>query len=467
MEVRLCKISSFFMLMFTIVFQISVADTVVFKNGDSISGKLIALENQTVVIKSKTFGTIESASEQIRSIITDAPVMVIFANQDQLIGKFYTEAGVQQFESNRFGKLQAFSIQSIQSIRLGAVVDASAKSVATNTQNSISGEAQNKPTTDEVYLHSGDRLFGTIVSLNENQLLMDTEFAKGLAIDREKISSITTIDSVTMISTDNHYMTGIINSVGDNQLVVVNNRSSKPHKYKLAEIKSIVRGDPQQVVRDEQKVKLTGRANVGLSRSSGNSENESYVGMAELRARTPINRFSLRGEKIFEQSNGDKTEDETFGSIKYDHFLAEKWFAFTSASFEEDEIELLNLRTALAAGVGYQFFERDDLFLSAELGPAYVNEDFDEEDSDSVSMRWGIDYEHDLFSWASIFHNQDGLYGIENSEDIIVRTRSGVRFPLGNNFNATAQANFDWDKSPPEGSDSTDKEYIFTLGYEF
>ena len=194
-----------------------------------------------------------------------------------------------------------------------------------------------------------------------------------------------------------------------------------------------------------------------MSRTSGNSDDESYVGSGELRARTAANRVTLRGEKNFERSDGEKTEDETLVRLNTIIFSRINGLCFVSTSFEEDEIELLNLRTAVAAGVGYQFFEREELFLSVEAGPAYVNEDFEEDDDEeSLSIRWGIDYEHDVLSWASIFHYQDGLLGLEDSDDIVIRTRNGLRFPLGDYFNATLQANFDWDKSPADGAATTD-----------
>tara|TARA_R110002049_G_scaffold252263_1_gene426748 strand:- start:49045 stop:49866 length:822 start_codon:yes stop_codon:yes gene_type:complete len=273
---------------------------------------------------------------------------------------------------------------------------------------------------------------------------------------------------VTVIFDDDEYITGKISRSDNNQLQVDSQRAGESEEFELAEVREVVRGDPVDAVREEQKVKLSGDFDIGLSTSSGNSNDDSYIGAAELRARSPLNRYMIRVERAFEKSDGDKTKDETFGSLQYDHFLSEKWYLFNSASFQEDEIELLNLRTALSAGIGHQFFERDDLMLSAELGPSYVNEDFDDEaDNDYLAARWAVNYEHDVFDWVSIFHHQEGLFGLETSDDLVIRTRNGMKFPLGNGFNAKAQANLDWDKSPAEGAASTDKEYIFTLGYDF
>ena len=62
-----------------------------------------------------------------------------------------------------------------------------------------------------------------------------------------------------------------------------------------------------------------------------------------VQARTLKNRYTLEASKTIEKNDGDKTQDETFGSLQLDHFISEKWYALASASFEEDLEELLNL----------------------------------------------------------------------------------------------------------------------------
>ncbi len=445
--------------------NISFSDQVFLSNGDRLSGDLINLVEGKLIWHSNIFGRVEFPLDNIGGLETAEYVLVTFSNQDQVKGKFkVTRSGEVKLETERFGRIDIPSFAEILSIRTTSPSFPQNEDLpfqqSTNVVNALGK--------DEVTLTTGDQLLGEITELEGENLIINTKFAGKLSVEKSDISQINTKNPVTVIFQDGEYITGNILSLKENQFELHSKKLNKTKPFILSEVTSIVTGDPREKVLEERRVKFSGRMDIGLSRSSGNSDNENYSANGEFRARTPENRFTFRGEKILEKSEGDKTEDKTFGSMKYDHFFGQKWFLFGSASFEEDEIELLNLRTALSGGLGYQFFERDDLFLSVETGPAYVNEDFDEDDdNDSVSMRWGIDYEYDIFSWASIFHFQDGLFGLETSEDIVIRTRSGVRFPLGNGFNATAAANIDWDKSPAESADTTDKEYIFSLGYEF
>ena len=69
--------------------------------------------------------------------------------------------------------------------------------------------------------------------------------------------------------------------------------------------------------------------------------------------------------------------------------------------------------------------------------------------------------------FAQLFHNQEGLVNLEDTKDILIRTRQGVRVPLRNGLNVAAQVNLDYDAEPAPGSDTTDTKYILSVGYNF
>ena len=66
-----------------------------------------------------------------------------------------------------------------------------------------------------------------------------------------------------------------------------------------------------------------------------------------------------------------------------------------------------------------------------------------------------------------LFHFHEGFVSLEDSDDLFVKSRTGVRIPLFKNINATIQYNVDWEKNPSPGRKKTDKELMFTLGYLF
>lgn len=319
---------------------------------------------------------------------------------------------------------------------------------------------------DEVHLTSGDHLLGEVVEVNLHYIVINTAFAKQLKIKHELVTRIISERPIAIVFNDGTVVNSILTKSEGTQLSY--ELDDNPVPLNINELSE----NPQEILAandsHKPKVKYSGTLDVGLSRSSGNEDDEDYHGALKAQARTLKNRYTLEASKTIEKNDGDKTQDETFGSLQLDRFITEKWYAFASASFEEDLEELLNLRSTYSLGSGYQFFDQDDLILQAEIGFAYVDEDFDEdEDNQYAGGRWAFDYEQAWFKWLGVFHNHEGFFSLEDSEDVNIRSSSGFKFPLNEYINARLQANIDWNRSPAEGTTGTDKEYIFTLGYEF
>ena len=119
--------------------------------------------------------------------------------------------------------------------------------------------------------------------------------------------------------------------------------------------------------------------------------------------------------------------------------------------------------------MGYQFLESHEVNLSFETGLSYINEDLIiGEDYDYPAGRWGLSFDKYFFNdRTQFFHFHEGIVGFEDTNDIFIRTRTGLRFPLSNYLSATAQYHYDWDKMPAPGRKKADKTYLFTLGYQW
>ncbi len=317
---------------------------------------------------------------------------------------------------------------------------------------------------DEITLISGDRLLGTVQEINDQYIVINTAFAKAVKIQHSMVLTLTTDEPVKVIFENGESQLGQLNKSKDSPFNLTSNETSV--SFEANELAANQTDIAEQS--DQNKIKYSGNLDIGLSHSSGNEDDEDYQGRLYAQARTLKNRYILELAKTIEKNDGDKTQDETFGSLQLDHFINEKWYGFGSVSFEEDFEELLNLRSTYSLGSGYQFFERDDLKMKGEIGFAYVDEDFeDDEDNHYAGGRWAYDYEQELFPWIGAFHNHEGFFSLENSDDVNVRSSTGFKLPLNDYINAKLQANIDWNKSPAQGAATTDKEYIFTLGYEF
>ena len=150
--------------------------------------------------------------------------------------------------------------------------------------------------------------------------------------------------------------------------------------------------------------------------------------------------------------------------------MTDKWYLNANTSFEKDDFKDINSRTVLGVGPGYQYWQSDLRNLSSELGYAYVAESFsdDTEDSDYSALRWAVTFDYYLYKKiVQLFHWDEGFYSLDDSEDIWLRSRTGLRFPIYKGLTWTVQYNLDWDNSPTPGKDKKDTTLLFTLGYQF
>jgi putative salt-induced outer membrane protein YdiY len=317
-------------------------------------------------------------------------------------------------------------------------------------------------TADEVRLKNGDRLTGQVVSMEAGTLVLKTAYAGKIAINWTDILSLTTDGIINVVLSDGTSIKGISVPVTEGKIRLETERIEQAVSIDLANVKSMY-------IKPPPTVKLSVRANLGISVAKGNTDTETYHFDGVAVARTAKNRFTAGGEFNLEYADDDKTAENFLGYMKYDHFLTKKLYLNTNSSFERNTFKDLNLRTTVGAGVGYQFYETELTNLSTELGLAYVNEDFDEaEDNDYPAGRWAFNFDRYLFDkFLQLFHFHSAFMNITDTSDTFVRTRTGLRFPFYKGLNLTAQYEFDWDNSVPAGQDEIDQRYILSLGYFF
>jgi putative salt-induced outer membrane protein YdiY len=314
---------------------------------------------------------------------------------------------------------------------------------------------------DEVYLVNGDRISGTVVKKAGDILTLKTDFAGEIGIAWDKIVSVSTEAPVVVQLDDATLLTGTLARSGDGSLGIAGSGLVQASQVPVARVALINPPAP------ENGVKLSGRANAGVYIAKGNTDKEAYHGDIEAVARTKQNRFTAGAIYNQAKDHGVESENNATAYLKYDHFLTEKWYTYANAVLFKDDFADLNLRSSLGLGAGYQFVESELTNLSLEGGLSYVNEDFDLAPDDSYpAARWSLNYDHFLYpNRLQFFHFHEGLLGLQDTKDIIIISRTGLRAMLTDSFTATAEVDVDWDNTPSPGNDRVDTRYLFNLGY--
>lgn len=310
---------------------------------------------------------------------------------------------------------------------------------------------------DQITLSNGDRLTGTVQRLSGGKVVIETDYAGEIPVDLKSITSIVTEGEMTVVLDDDTRTFGRLSGDGERLQV-----AGDTGPIDAGRVTSIL---PGRVTGDEWKV--SGRINVGASDSSGNTEVTRIHGDAEVIARKARNRYTLGGRGNYASDRDTETESNATAYAKYDRFLTEKWYLYANTSFENDKFKDLRLRSTLGVGTGYQFFDTPRTILSLEGGIDYVHTDFYTQPTDDypaarVSTRFAYWLWQDILQF---FHDNSVYMSLQASEDAFARTQTGLRFPLRNNFLATAQLNLDWDGNPAPGRDSIDQTVILSLGY--
>ncbi|MFH1293721.1 MAG: DUF481 domain-containing protein [Pseudomonadota bacterium] len=318
---------------------------------------------------------------------------------------------------------------------------------------------------DEIHLKNGDRMTGRVITMEDDKLVIKTSYAGEITVKWSEISTLKTDDAIQVILSDETSLKGATKPAENGKMKMKMGKIVETVSFDLAAVRSI-NPKPKAL---EPAVKIKGHINAGLTTAKGNSDMATHHLDGEFVARTKKNRYTIGAEFNRSEDKGDKTANNALGSVKYDHFLSKKWFLYSNASFEKDEFKDLNLRTALGVGAGYQFLETESTNLSLETGLAYVNTDYDQgTDSSYPAGRWSVNFDRYFFDKiVQFFHFHEGFVGFEDTNDIFIRSRTGLRLPIYKKFNVTAQYNLDWDKSPKPGREKTDEIYLLTLGYQW
>ena len=317
---------------------------------------------------------------------------------------------------------------------------------------------------DEIWLKNGDRITGTVKKMEDKVLIFKTPYAGEMSIQWDEITAVTTDAPIETVLDDDTSFLGSMVPAPEGQIELqLLGETVERLAVDLSEVKAINPTPP------ERELKIKARLNIGVKIETGNTDKEEYDVNGELSLRSERNRFFFYGEYELDKTDGDKTAENSKGFGKYDRFITQKFYIYGSTFFETDVNKDLDLRLVPSVGPGYQFYETELTNLWVELGPAYVIEKYDESDDDEYMAGLSrINFDHFFFKKIfQFFHFDQVLLSLEDTSDIVILSRTGIRMHFHKYFNLTAQWNWDWDNDPAPGDNRSDHEYIVSVGVQY
>ena len=318
---------------------------------------------------------------------------------------------------------------------------------------------------DELQMKNGSRLVGTLISADQEKVVFDTPFAGEITIQQANIEVVHTQNEVTVLMQDGLvYRNKKIVALEDE--LIVFDEDQNPRAFDVLDIKMV---NPEPWLLGEG-YQWLGQVNTALKSERGNTDTDELDLDFETSWRSLKDRYTVRGLWEIDRTNGIKAKNTWSLRNKYDRFSRDdpdNYYGFQVA-FKYDEFADLDLRTSLGPYIGRQFFETDYLSLHAELGIAYVDEQFNvAEDDDFWGSNWEVRLSSGIIPGTDLYVLSEGVMSFADTDEIIANTTVGLKFPLIFGFQTAAEALYQYDGGAVEGVDTTDETFRFKLGYSW
>ncbi|MDF0645719.1 MAG: DUF481 domain-containing protein [Nitrospira sp.] len=325
---------------------------------------------------------------------------------------------------------------------------------------------------DIVTLKDGSILYGEVIEMTEGTLLLKTVDSadKAFKVKWSEVSKLTVTHPLPFHLKEGTILVGTTQADKDGFLLLKVESLAEPLTIPVGSVASI-----NPLV--QPPVVFVGAVTAGISTANGNTNFQNASFLLDLTGRSEKLRLLLNGRYVYNENNGQLAARNARGTIKLDFFFTKRFYAFTSAYFEQDTFQDLNLRTALATGPGYQFIDLGDfsgpyfkdITLSGEFGVSYFNEDFKNlPDQSSVRGRGSLRLNWPMLDERIVlYHFGEFFPSFQNSQDYYITMDQGIRLKLIEGFVANFQYTYRYNNKPPAGVQSTDTLYLITFGYNF
>jgi putative salt-induced outer membrane protein YdiY len=337
---------------------------------------------------------------------------------------------------------------------------------------------------DVVRMKSGDVVTGKIESVSDEELIIDPDFADAFDIKLKYIASIQTTRPVKVTFKDGRERTGFVelDTDGKMQVRLEPSRWEAKHEYKASKLLGGVAPQPPAGTKEPladlatiQELEVAyyrydADLEVGFSAASGNTNSSAFDLSGSLEPAWGPNSLEFSGKLSRQTSNDSLTAENWSVLVQYERDLPKKWYAATFGTVERDPFQDLDLRSALAIGLGYRFFDMNPTHLSVSLGPAYVRENFSVPGADRryPAVVWTFDFERDFFGDdLTLYHAHHLIQSLSGSE-LILKTTQGIKIDLWDDLDLKLEFDYDHTSEPAPGiTEKDDLRYLLKFDLEF
>ena len=210
----------------------------------------------------------------------------------------------------------------------------------------------------------------------------------------------------------------------------------------------------------------SGKGELGLVLARGNSETETISAKADVEGKYDKWKH-LAGFSILQSKSGDEqTADRYEVHAQSNYSMTDRAYALGSVRYEDDQFSSYTYQAVATLGVGYRFFDADDLKLSGELGVGYrrTEDRLSGETNGETIVRAAANYEQLLTATTTIY---DKLLVESGSDNTYVQNALGVKVSINAKvaLSVAYEVRYNTDVDPPR--ESTDELLTANLVFAF
>lgn len=324
---------------------------------------------------------------------------------------------------------------------------------------------------EQVSLKNGDRLSGTVVSMDGKKLVLKTAYAGDVSIDWDSVSQFSAEQPLVITKTDKQVVTGTVKSEDDNYIVTT---AQGPQTLSKADV-AVMRSPADQAAYEKSLHPgilegWTGGGTFGLALARGNSETTNLALGFDAVRKTTTDSWTIDAASIYstDERLNATTANSFQGSIRYDHNLNRRVFLYGVFAGGYDELQDLNYRLMPGAGIGFHAImtERTTLDLLAGLG--YTRESYTvPPPRNLLTATLGDEFAYKLGSRTVITQNLYYLPSLNDTSIYRVNGNFGIATKLNGWMTANLLFNDRYNSQPVLGNKKNDVLFTTGLGFTF
>ena len=324
---------------------------------------------------------------------------------------------------------------------------------------------------EQVSLKNGDRLSGTILSMDGKKLVLKTAYAGEVSIDWDSVDQFTSDQPLVVTKADKQTVTGTVKSEGADYVVTTAQGAQTMPKSDVAVMRS-----PADQAAYEKSLHpgmlegWAGGGNFGLAIARGNSETTNLaLGFNALR-KTNNDAWLVNAASIYstDEKLNATTANSFQGLIRYDRNLTKRLFAYGAFAGGYDELQDLNYRLMPGGGLGFHAIATSKTTLDLLGGLGYTRESYTTGlTRNLLTLTLGDEFAYKLGARTTIMQNLYYLPSLNDTSNYRITGNFGIATKLNGWMTANLLFNDRYNSQPVLGNKKNDVLFTTGLGFTF